>query len=103
MSHLGQVKIKKAKGRGLNLEKFAFQFRLPLMTNDTQLLLEEKRAFQSLRFAAFFKRSQAWHKWYLSSLKMGVGRGGGNVTIQSNFVPTCVMCYLGIKLQLSGE
>ncbi len=59
MSHLGQVKIKTAKGRGFNLEKLAFQFRLPLMTNDTQLLLEEKSAFQSLRrrrFSSVHKR-----------------------------------------------
>ncbi len=75
MSHLGQLKIKTAKGMGFHLEKNAFHFRLPLMTNDTQLLLGEKKCLSKFETAAFFKRSQAWHKWYLSSLTMGVGRG----------------------------
>ncbi len=56
MSHLRHVKIKTANGRGLNLEKFAFKFRLALMTIDTQLLLGEKKCLSTFETAAFFKR-----------------------------------------------
>ncbi len=38
------------------LKKIAFQFRLPLMTNDAQLLLEEKKRISKFETAAFFKR-----------------------------------------------
>ncbi len=56
MSHLGKVKIQTAKSREFNLEKCEFQVKLPLMTNDTQLLLEEKKRISKFETAAFFKR-----------------------------------------------
>ncbi len=101
MSHLGQLNMKTAKARVFNLEKFAFQLRLPLMTNDTQLLLEEKSSFQSLRR----RRFSSVHKRGISGMSVHwnwVGGGGGHVLILSNFVRAWVMCYFGMTLHLSG-